>query len=211
MKIANLGIGTRLWSGFALVLALLACVAMLGIDGMSRSNANLHHIVDVNSLKISLLEDMSKSVHIVSRVVRTMALLADEEEARNQHKKIDAAWEKYNKASATLEKMPLDDAGKAFVAIIGQDQAIARTLNDKFVALSRTDRERAISLLMKEAIPASATLQDAIEEFIDLQKRKTRNDEISTEEIYHRAMTLMLALTGLALAAGVLIAWISTR
>ena len=201
----------RLGSGFALVLTLLAGVAMLGINGMSRSNDALHHIVDVNDCKIGLLEDMSKSVHIVSRVVRTIALLSDEAEARNQHKKIDAAREKYNAALAALEKMPLDEAGKAFVAKIKENQNAARPLNDKFIELAKTSKDEAIALLLKETIPASTKWQDAIEEFIDLQKVKSKNDEESAGETYHSAMTLMLGLTGLALLCGGFIAWFSTR
>ena len=211
MNISNLKIGTRLGAGFALVLTLLASVAMLGINGMSRSNDALHHIVEVNAAKISLLEDMSKSVHIVSRVIRTIVLLSDETEVRNQHKKIDAAREKYNAALATLEKMPLDEAGKALLAKIREDANTTRPLNDKFIELAKTSKEDAIALLLKEATPAATKWQDAIEEFIDLQKVKSKKGQVSAEETYHSAMTLMLTLTGLALLAGGFIAWFSTR
>jgi methyl-accepting chemotaxis protein len=105
MNISNLPIGTRLGAGFSLTLALLIVVAFLGITGMRGSNDKLHHIVDINVNKIDLLEGMSNSVHVVSRVVRTLALLADEAEERNQFKKIVAAREHYSENLALLEKM----------------------------------------------------------------------------------------------------------
>jgi methyl-accepting chemotaxis protein len=211
MNIKNVKIGLRLGAGFALVLTLLAGVASLGIYGMSRSNDALHHIVDVNVYKIGLLDEMAKSVHTVSRVVRTIALLSDEAEAHEQHKKIDAARGAYNAAFAALEKMPLDDAGKTFLATIKEDQSAARPLNDRFLELAKTSKDEAIVLLLKKAGPATTRWQDAIEHFIDLQKEKNKKDEESAGDTYHRAMTLMLVLTALALASGAFIAWFSTR
>src|SRR5471032_2619178 len=94
MHIRNWKIGTRLGFGFALVLILLAAVAMLGIQGLNRSNEALHHIVDVNLKKIGLIGEMETSIHIVARVTRTIALLSDDAEAAKQHEKIENARSK---------------------------------------------------------------------------------------------------------------------
>ena len=122
MKFQNLSIGTRLFASFGLVLILMTGISALGIYGMNQSNAALHHIVDINIKKMALLEDMSNSIHIVSRVIRTVALLDDESEANRQREKILKAREIYNAAMETLEKMPLDEKGLAFVADLKQDQ-----------------------------------------------------------------------------------------
>ena len=211
MNVSNLLIGTRLGAGFCITLALLVGVAALGISGMKQSNDRLHHIVDINVYKMDLLESMSNSVHIVSRVVRTLALLTDESEARTQHKKIDVAREKYDAALAKLEQLPLDDAGRAFVAKLKEDQKIARPLNDQFIALSKTSKDEAVALLLKQAIPASAKWQDALEEYMALQKSKNKIDEAAAGATYHNNMNLMLVLTGLALLFGGFIAWYITR
>jgi methyl-accepting chemotaxis protein len=115
MNVLNLKIGTRLGCGFGLILLLLGVVATLGINGMSKSDAALRKMVDVNVKKMVFLEDMETSVHIESRVIRTVALLSDEEEARIQKKKIDAARVVYDTAFSSLEKMPLDEPAKVFV------------------------------------------------------------------------------------------------
>ena len=211
MKISNLPIGTRLGAGFSLTLVLLLGVAFLGISGMSQSNARLHHIVDINVTKIELLQEMTNSAHIVSRVVRTIALLTDEAEARTQYKKIVAAREKYNADLAALEKMPLDDAGKAFVTKIKEDQAKARPLNDKFMELAKTNKDEAVALLISQAIPATAKWQDAIEEYTQLQKSKNRKDKDDAGATFESNMMLMLVLSALALLSGAFIAWLATR
>ncbi|MET3134111.1 methyl-accepting chemotaxis protein [Oxalobacteraceae bacterium GrIS 1.11] len=184
---------------------------MLGIDGMRSGNDALHHIADVNINKMSLLEDMSESIHIVSRVVRTIALLKDEAAASAEHKKVDEAREKYNAAFTALEKMPLSEAGKAFIAQIRQYQIAVRPLNDQFLVMAKTDKDEAIAFMLKEAGPATAKWQDAIQEFSDLQKTKNKNDEESAGQAYHSALTLTLALTATAVLLGSLIAWFLTR
>ena len=91
MNMTNWKIGVRLGLGFGVILALLAGVAMLGINGMSRSNHALKHIVNLNVNKMALLEDMAESVHIAARVMRTIALLRDKTAAQHEHGKIDQA------------------------------------------------------------------------------------------------------------------------
>jgi methyl-accepting chemotaxis protein len=211
MKISNLPIGMRLGAGFSLTLALLLGVAFLGISGMRQSNDRLHHIVDINVAKIELLQGMTNSAHIVSRVVRTMALLTDEAEAREQYKKIEIAREEYNADLAMLEKMPLDDAGRAFVAKIKEDQGKARPLNNKFMEMAKTNKEEAVALLVSQAIPATAKWQDAIEEYMDLQNAKNKKDKADASATYQSNMTLMVVLSALALLSGGFIAWLATR
>ena len=58
MKITNFNIGARLGASHALLLALLAGVALCGVRGLTRANDALHHIADVNTRKIMLLEGM---------------------------------------------------------------------------------------------------------------------------------------------------------
>ena len=211
MSLANFRIGTRLGTGFGLILLLLAGVAALGINGIQRSNAALTHIVEVNIVKIGLLEDMSQSVHIVSRVVRSIALLHDEAEANIQRKKIVDARAKYDDAFSALEKMPLDDGGKAFVAKIRDEATVARADNNKFLELVMANQSAGVDFLIKEAVPSSAKWQESLHDFIDLQKEKSRKDEENAAETYRIAMTLMLLLTGGAIALGSLIAWLCTR
>lgn len=98
MKSRSFKIGTRLGIGFGLILVLLVGIVMLGVNSMSKSDDVLHHIVDVNVKKMDYLEEMKGSVHIVARVIRTVALLSDGAEANVQKKKIDQARNAYNAA-----------------------------------------------------------------------------------------------------------------
>ncbi|WP_025918427.1 methyl-accepting chemotaxis protein [Herminiimonas sp. CN] len=211
MNLGNLKIGARLSLGFGLVLALIASVAMLGINGMNRTNDALHRIVEINVGKMGLLEDMAGSLHIVSRVQRTIALLNDEKEVRVQRKKIEEARSKYSAAAEALEKMPLDDDDKTFVAKIKEGQIAAGPLFVKFNELSKTNRDEAVQLLLKGVIPATAKWEDGLHTYIERQKENNKKDEKAAAETYDTARLLTLTLTGLAMLLGSLIAWFSTR
>ncbi|MBK1891421.1 MCP four helix bundle domain-containing protein [Undibacterium sp. 14-3-2] len=211
MKLSNLPIGTRLGAGFALVLLMLIGVAYLGIHGMQQSNQALHHVVTVNVKKMDALEDMSRSVHIVSRVIRSIALLTDEAQAKLEHKKIDEARVHYDEAFSKLEKMPLDETGKKIVASIKEDQLAARALNNKFAEMVQTNREEAVQFLLKEANPATTKWQDAIRDFITLQEEKNTIDEEAAAHAYQSALMLMISIAVLAVICGAAVAWFTSR
>ena len=211
MKFQNLSIGTRLFASFGLVLILMTGISALGIYGMNQSNAALHHIVEINIKKMALLEDMSNSIHIVSRVIRTVALLDDESEANRQREKILKARETYNAAMETLEKMPLDEKGLAFVADLKQETAAVRPLNNQFLEAIKTDKAEAIKGLMQVNIPATAKWQDKISAFIELQREKSKKDEETASAAFDESKTIMIALSILAIALGSLTAWLITK
>ncbi|GAB2846343.1 methyl-accepting chemotaxis protein [Pseudoduganella ginsengisoli] len=211
MFFKKITIGARLNAGFVLLLALLAGVAGIGLHGMSQSNAALHHVVAVNGKKITLLQEMSEATHIVTRVMRTMALLSDASQAQTQHEKIDAARQQYDAAYGVLRAMPLDQTGQALLAKIAAGCAEARPLNDRFMQMARSDKDAAIAFLLAEAGPAASRWQGEIKQFIDVQRKKSADDEQVAEATYDRSVWLMLGTTGAALAIGAVIARLLTR
>lgn len=211
MKLTNLAIGKRLGAGFALVLLMLVGVAYLGIYGMRQSNDALHHVVTVNVKKMEVLEDMSKAVHIESRVIRTIALLPDETLAKQEQKKIDEARALYNTSLAKLEKMPLDAAEKNFVEEIKKDHIAARNINDKFTEIAHVNKDEAAQLLLKEVAPINVKLQNAIQTFIDLQETENTKDEEAAVHVYQTALILMVSITAIAIVCGIFVAWFSSK
>uniref|UniRef100_UPI0030EC018D MCP four helix bundle domain-containing protein n=1 Tax=Undibacterium luofuense TaxID=2828733 RepID=UPI0030EC018D len=135
MKLSQWTVRRRLIVSYLLMFMLLMVVAVTGFYGLRVSNQALHHVVDVNVRKMALLEDMSDAVHVVSRVMRTVALLDDATARAEQQRKIPETREKYNKAFESLKAMPLDNAGTQFVKEIAHQATVTRPLNDRFLAL----------------------------------------------------------------------------
>ena len=208
----NLNIGTRLGIGFGVVLLLLAVVAALGVDGMGRTKRALDRIVDVNVHKMGLVQDMSESVHIISRVTRTVVLLSEPAAIERELAKLMAARAKYDAAWTELDKSAASVEGRAVRARMGQSRLASTALNDKVIALARADRDaEATELLIKEAAPAATRWQDAMDENIELQKANNKAVVQQAGAAYDRARSLVLMLTAVAALLGVAIAWFATR
>ncbi|MRV71516.1 HAMP domain-containing protein [Duganella sp. FT92W] len=211
MNLNNLKIGVRLAAANAIMLALIIGMALVGLSGMARSNDALHHITKVNLVKISLVETMSESVHIVARVMRTMALIDEPAEAQREFAKITAAREAYDTALGKLEGMPLDAAGRATIGRLKEAQAAARPVNDRFLQMIRSDRPAAIQLLRTDAARALTAWQEELHGYEALQRSKNAQDEAAAELAYDDARLWMFVSLALALAAGVALAWLQSR
>ena len=212
MSFANMKIGMRLGLGFGLVLALLAGVAGLGLSSMSQESKTLDNIVNNNVYKMNLVQDMSESVHIVSRVIRTLVLLQDDAALERESKKIEDAREKYNTSAAALEKTEANEVGKAIRARMKEARLTARPLNDKIIELAKAHQDaEAIQMLLNVAGPATTKWQEALDEAIEIQKEINKKDLAAADQVASSAHILMLALTGLAMLLGAIVAWFITR
>ncbi|MBR7781065.1 methyl-accepting chemotaxis protein [Undibacterium luofuense] len=212
MKLSQWTVRRRLIVSYLLMFMLLMVVAVTGFYGLRVSNQALHHVVDVNVRKMALLEDMSDAVHVVSRVMRTVALLDDVAARTDQERKIPETREKYNKAFESLKAMPLDNAGTQFVKEIAHQATVTRPLNDRFLALELAgDKAAAASVLMKEAIPANTQWQDMIHHFITLQRGKNLADEHQAELAYQESILIMAGITASALVLVIVISVAITR
>jgi methyl-accepting chemotaxis protein len=209
---ANMKIGVRLTLGFAIVLALMATMAFVGINSMSAIEGRLDEIVKDNMHKIKLNSDMSESVHIVTRITRTMILLEDPAAIETEHKKLLKFRQNYNDAWEALNKTEASEKGKAIREKIKDAATEARAYNDKVIefALERKDAE-ATRILMEQAAPAVQKWQDIIDENIALQQSNTDEDYETAKSNYASAFRNMTTLAGLAIALGALIAYFLTR
>lgn len=177
MSFSGLKVRTRLAFGFGTILVFVAVITGVGLFGMMRENDALHEVVNVNVKKMALLEDMSSSVHIISRVIRTIALLdedpANRSLAERQKEQIADSRKRYDSAFESLRNMRLDQHGKEFVQSIDREKAVARKLNDEFLLLERTDKPAAIRFLIEKVNPAVANWQDGIHELFFCSVKKT--------------------------------------
>jgi methyl-accepting chemotaxis protein len=209
---ANMKIGVRLTLGFFIVLALMAALAVVGINGMGNVQERLDEIVKDNVYKTKLISDMSESVHIVSRVTRTLIILTDEAAMATEKKKIDAARLVYNEAWANLEKTSASEKGKALRTRIRTDGLEARAVNDKVIDFALANKpEPATKLLMEQAAPAVLKWQQAMDENMLLQDENTKNDHASAQQAYSSAFRLVVSLAVAAVLFGALLAWFLTR
>jgi methyl-accepting chemotaxis protein len=209
---ANMKIGLRLTLGFAVVLALMAALAAVGINGMSSVKGKLDEIVKDNMYKTKLNSDMSENIHIVTRITRTIIILTDDAAMATEKKKLDGYRQKYNEAWDALNKTEASEKGKAIRSKIKAAADESRPLTDKVIELALANKnEEATKILLSQAAPATQKWQDALDENVELQDQNTKSDVADAEKSYDSAHTLMLTLASVAIALGALTAWILTR
>ncbi|MHA4870419.1 methyl-accepting chemotaxis protein [Duganella sp. PWIR1] len=197
-------VGTRLGLGFGLVLVLLLVIASLGVYNMSTIYAKLDRIVNENAVKMQMVNDMSEAVHIVARVTRSVVLLEEEPAIRREMEKVVKARADYNEAVEALARLPATPKGVEIRDRIAAQAKLTRPLNDKVfeLALGNKDQE-ATDLLMKQAGPATQIWQDEMDEYAALQKANNQAGAAEAVAAYERARTLMLVLSAVAIAVGV--------
>jgi methyl-accepting chemotaxis protein len=208
MNINNLKIGARLTGAFGLAVVLLSLVAGISLYAMEEGERHLEEIINDNVRKMTLVQTMSEQVHIVSRVMRTIALLDDDAHMQQERTKIDAARSAYDEAWKELQKLPASEQGEAIRARIDAAKTTARALNSRFLELALNHRDKeARELLMANGAPANEAWQAALDENIHMQTEANERDAQSAEASNIFAIKLTLVLSALAIilmiAAGV--------
>ncbi|RJF96023.1 methyl-accepting chemotaxis protein [Noviherbaspirillum saxi] len=212
MNLSNMKVSTRLVAGFGLVIALLLTMSAVGLWRLSQVEAKLEKIVNDNVYRLNLNQTMSESVHIVSRVIRSIVLLDDQAAIDDEFKKILDARKAYDDAAAALEKLPASEAGAAIRAKTREALGIARALNQKVMDLAKENKDdEATELLLKEASPASKRWQDALDENIHLQETGNKKDAAEAQASYENAFATMLIMCGIAIAIAVAAAVLIAR
>jgi methyl-accepting chemotaxis protein len=208
----NLKIGSRLASAFGLVLLLSLASAGLALNKLSAIQTNLEDVVKDNNVKIQINNDMATSVHVVARVIRTVVLLEDKAEREREMTKITKAREDYDKAWDALQKFPASETGKANRAKILAAREAARPINNKVIELGLANKSaEAVPLLMKEAAPATAKWQEAIDENITFQAENNAKQYEQAVADYTQARNLLVGANVVSVLLAVLLGWLVTR
>jgi methyl-accepting chemotaxis protein len=205
-------IGRRLGAAFAVVGLLVTLVGGYAVLQLRQAAADLDTVVQVNNRKLALTGEMSDQVHVVSRVMRTLILLEQDEAKAAEYQKIEEAREAYRKAEAELAAMPGSPESLALRARIAEAAARARAVNDRVIALAKANRDaEAVALVMAEAIPAGAAWQDALAENVRLQEQASEAASVGVTRDVTQAVWVVAGATGLALVAAVLLGWRITQ
>ncbi|NEX63749.1 methyl-accepting chemotaxis protein [Noviherbaspirillum galbum] len=216
MTLQHLSVRARLAAGFGIVVALLVIISSMAVVRMSQIEGRLDDIVNVNMRKMTLLEDMSKSVHIVQRVIRTIILLHDPVAIQRESEKITAARIRYDNAFAELEKTSASEAGRALRQKTHEIQDRVRPLNSEILELARVGKDaEATDLLVSKGIALNQQWLDVLEENVELQEKVTAKEAAEARDAYDSArittVTLALLAIASAIAAGYLITTSLTR
>ena len=196
MNFGPLRLATRLSLAFGALVVLSLLSSGFALWRLAAIEANLEDIVTETNVKTALNTQLSESVHVVTRVIRTIVLLSDPQEKLVQQKKMVAARETYDKARAELDKHPSSDQGKAVRAEIDALAAKTRPLNTKVMELGMAGQAaEATALLMREAGPSAQQWQNAIDKNIALQEKHVAERFVASQASYANARNTLVVCT----------------
>jgi methyl-accepting chemotaxis protein len=208
----GLRLSTRLQLAFGLVVLVSTLANGFALMQMQQLRSNLDLIVNDNNVKVTLSEKMAESVHIASRVVRTIALLSDEKLRAEEGRQITAARQAYADARRQLEAFGADAPGREHRAAIDAAAATALPLNDKVIELTRLNQDAdALALLLKTAAPATQAWQAAIDANVHFQQEATAAEFQAATRRYEQARALMIGATITSLLLGVAMSLLMVR
>ncbi len=212
MNLGSLRLSTRLFLAFGIVVMLSMATSGFALWKLGAIQGNLENIVSETNVKTALNNSMAESVHIVTRVIRTIALLEDKEEKLTQQKKLLAARATYDKARADLEKFPASPEGKALRAEIDASYEKTRPLNTRVMDLGIAGKaSEATALLMREAAPSAQAWQDAIDKNIALQDKHAAQKYAESKAEYAAACTALIGGTLLSAVLAIVLTMLVVR
>ena len=217
MNLSKIKVGKRLGLGFALVLAFLIAVTLLGISRMSQIQDRLEKIVSVSNIETRLIIDMRAIVYDRAVSLRNLTLLTDIDDMAPDLAKIKDQTEKYASADDKLAKLFESDPSttpeeKSLLSKLKEQQAATTALPAKAQELGLANNpEVATITLIKKLRPVQNKWQDTLEEMLTLEDKLNAAVTADAKSSFNSSRNWMIVLGGLALFASILAASTITR
>jgi len=207
MKVAH-----RLSVAFGLLLLMVILVSGFSINRMAAIQAGLEDMVTDNNVQTQQLRDMSDSIHVVSRVLRSIILLTDSADQERELNKLKKERDDYARAWTQLQKMPANEKIKAQWAIVDAARNATIEPNNRVIeAAMGGQKSIAIATLFSEANPAVLKFQQALDEALALQVLEDQAQYKASDASYKSARNLLLIIDLLAIALAGAFGWVVTR
>lgn len=204
----NMKIGLRMGLGFAVVLALMIALIVVGLNQMKVTLAMLDHIVKVNVSRLHAANSMIDDVREVSISLRNTLLLKDIGNVEATRKEIAATRNVYDENLRKAEELTPKDDPKAFdiISKIKASRDTSRQLNNTLLDLAGAGKhDEAFALMIKEAGPAVRQWIEQTEELIKHGEERIAMRYGQAEETQATARTTMFILGAIALALAAVI------
>ena len=210
LALRNLRVGSRLGAGFGLLLLFIVAIVGLALYGNHLKSAQFEKVVDVNMVKMRLLNDMLDTNNAVLMHRRLMVIKRGEDfnkdyqKAQELSQTYDGIWAKYI-------KIPRDATGDGLVAKIDAARkatdASTQHLHERMKA---GDFDGAAKELLAEHGLATAW-NEAISTLLRHQETLTERSREEYRSTESWTGTLSIVFGALSLVLGSLAAWAITR
>jgi methyl-accepting chemotaxis protein len=211
MKLTNLKIGQRLNLAFALTIALLALVVVLGATGLKQLGDAVDLTVGELDRQVSVLNRTRHSLELLAMQLRNATLLSDAAALKDELDQVDRLSVEIARASRELGTGPHAATLEPLLAPLAASRAAFEPGRDELVALLRGGhKEQAGNLLSASVRPAQLAYLAALDKLLAFQSGLIRETAARVREDARFASVAMIALGAGGAVLSMLTAWFIT-
>ncbi|MBZ0091038.1 MAG: response regulator, partial [Sulfuricellaceae bacterium] len=199
-------------AGFAISLALMATLTIVGLNRMASINGDLERLVNETDVKTELATQMRDALRNRAISMHTIVVMTDPFDIDDELKQFYHYGDAYTRARQQLEQMELSPAERAVLQDIGTQTAstqpyVIQAIND---ALDNNNKA-ALAILQEYAIPMQKTLVRQLDELVKIQHNTSHKDADEAARSYQLTRWLIILLGVSAATLGLLIAFFVIR
>ncbi len=212
-KLKNLKVATRLGLGFGVVLILMVGMVAVGLFHLGSVQSITDDITNRVNVKIQLATAMRKAARSNTLKTLQMLLISDAAQLKTIHGQIMSNKSAYEQAEKTLKPLLDTATDKALFAKIESARPSYLAVIDNVAELVGEGRELTgrLQKLTNDVTPAADQLLGNIETFVSFQTDLAKKGVGQARQQYLSARDQMMALGGLAVLLGIIIAVLIAR
>lgn len=194
-------------AGFALVLALMIALTVVGLNQMDAINSRLERIVNQNNVKIELATTMRDALRERAISMHSIVVLHDPFTQDDELQRFYELGSTFTKARQKLQQMISNSAEEFALEQINTLTIVTQPIVIRTIeyALDR-DSASALALLQKEAIPTQKKLLSELDNLLMEQQMASRSAAEEAALSYRQTEWLMFLLGTAAAILGIFIA-----
>ncbi|WP_292932490.1 methyl-accepting chemotaxis protein [Noviherbaspirillum sp.] len=212
MNFRSLRIGARLAIGFGIMLAIL--IVVLAADNLisTRNREAMIAGLEVSNAKSSLAGSIKSTLLEGGIAMRNIGLQSDITAMQREEEKVKALRKRFAEARDKLIALGLTETEKKLLADITRlDVETDVPFREAIRLIGAFNSEDAIKLIASRIDPLNQQALADINQLVDIQQAAAHHVLDATVESGKQLMNVLFAIGAIALAAGGVLAWATTR
>jgi methyl-accepting chemotaxis protein len=212
MNAANLRVGTRLGSAFALLIATMIALSIFGMANMATLNDNTERLASEKVPKVLMAQEVLNGVNDNARALRNALLATDPETVKAELQRIEKTRAEITAAFAKMEKVISGE--KEAVQYKAVLDARDKYLVDQVEFLKLADagkKDEAVQYLLTKVRKTQTDYLNGLKALIKLQIEAIEDANKQSDAAYGRTRVLTIALLVLVTILASATVWWITR
>lgn len=208
----NIKIGTRLFSGFGILLLLMTIVGLYGLRSTKVLQDDLHLISDDLMLKVIQANDIMHNVNVIARGLRNIIIDPDKDRQERELKRIAESRRNAGELFDVLTRTVTDPKGAEQVKVSAELRKRYVEVSEKYLQLAVAGRvEDARKLMFGDLREAQNAYLQSLDDLVRAMEGIAQEAAARADEQASAAVVMILAILGVSLALSVAMAFFLVR